>query len=402
MRCHAAWTNGRAGISHVLLAKRATYLMFLVDEQDQPAPMQHTNNQFTSFGKNGAEGAPPPLRTAKAALDEEQHSSDCQDYCENTHSQNVEMRGQFSRPRAFAAAPLQTKLNWRSALDCDESIRVAAPNARTEREGEHFGKPNHRRCRMIVVCCISAIMLGGVESATICASQSSASELATTSVTSGTPASHVPGFGTRALWYREVRIDPARPPPTRTASWKEAENDAGLVERGTNACIWPCAPCTRCPWATIRLRGGARPSRTSTRSAKRAQPFDAEEGSTARRMDIEEEEKTDQEQGRTSSGVVGRRGQERAEGEYQFQFETHGRKKEERLAQLLEDSSDYGLFRLVLSLFLRSPQPPSSRLSFFPLSLSLFTLSTSFHPHFFFSYHSAPNTQTHIQTNTGI
>jgi hypothetical protein len=122
-------------------------------------------------------------------------------------------------------------------------------------------------------------------------------------------------------------------------------------------------------------------------------------------MDIEEEEERDQEQGRTSSGEVGRRGQERAEGEYQFQFETHGRKKEERLAQLLEDSSDYGLFRLVLSLFLRSPHPPSSRLSFFPLSLftlSFFALYTSFHPPFFFSYHSAPNTQTHIQTNTGI
>jgi hypothetical protein len=350
--------------------------------------MQDTNNQFTSSCKNGAEGAPPPLRRAKAAIDdEEQHSSHCQDYYENTHSQTVEMRGQFSRPRAFAAPSLQNKLNWRSALDCDESLRVAAPKARTEREGEHFGKRNHLRCRMMVVCCIFAIMLGGVESATICASQSTASGLATTSVSYGTPASHVPGFGTRALWDRAVRVDPARPPPTRTASWKEEENEAGLVERGSNTCIWPCAPCARCPWATIRLRGGARPSRTSTRSAKRAQPFDAEEGSTARRMDIEEEEERDQEQGRTSSGEVGRRGQERAEGEYQFQFETHGRKKEERLAQLLEDSSDYGLFRLVLSLFLRSPHPPSSRLSFFPVSLftlSLFTLSIPFHLPFFF------------------
>ena len=165
--------------------------MFLVDGQDQPAPMQHTNNQFTSSCKNGAEGAPPPLRRAKAAIDEEQHSNDCQDYCENTHSQNVEMRGRLSRPRpcAFAAPSLQTKLNWRSALDCDESLRVAAPKARTEREGEHFGKRNHLRCRMIVVFCIFAMMLGGVESATICASQSTASGLATTSVTSGTPAS---------------------------------------------------------------------------------------------------------------------------------------------------------------------------------------------------------------------
>jgi hypothetical protein len=42
---------------------------------------------------------------------------------------------------------------------------------------------------MILGCCILAMMLGGVESATICASQSTASGLATTSVTSGTPAS---------------------------------------------------------------------------------------------------------------------------------------------------------------------------------------------------------------------
>jgi hypothetical protein len=185
-------TNGRACTSHVLLAKRATCLMFLVDEQDQPAQMQDANNQFTSSCKNGAEGAPPPLRRAKAVIDdEEQHSSHCQDYCENTHSQNVEMQGRLSRPRpcAIAAPSLHTKLNWRSALDCDESLRVAAPKARTEREEEHFGKRNHLRCRMIVMCCIFAMMLGGVESATICASQSTASGLATTSVTSGTPAS---------------------------------------------------------------------------------------------------------------------------------------------------------------------------------------------------------------------
>lgn len=80
--------------------------------------------------------------------------------------------------------------SWRSAFECDESLRVAAPQAHRERIGTVCGR-HHLRCSVILAC-IFALMLGTVPLSAgraICASHSTARGLATTSATAGTPAS---------------------------------------------------------------------------------------------------------------------------------------------------------------------------------------------------------------------
>lgn len=107
------------------------------------------------------------------------------------HNIHVLTRRQARLPPSPATTTAENNPGLRSAFDRDSSLRVAA-QARVEPAGAiRFGRQCPRR--PVSIACVSALVLSIVVpsawGASICASQSTARGLATTSSTAGTPAS---------------------------------------------------------------------------------------------------------------------------------------------------------------------------------------------------------------------
>jgi hypothetical protein len=94
----------------------------------------------------------------------------------------------------------RAKRCWRSAFDSEKSLRVAAPQTRTHDTPVRTDSVSRNQRGRTIMACICALLLGGIIPAAgsadiaeisprICAGQSTARGLQTTSATAGTPAS---------------------------------------------------------------------------------------------------------------------------------------------------------------------------------------------------------------------
>ena len=171
---------------------------FLEDDEQPPAQQPPVQQPIRRSGESwyavrrGCRHHLHSTDTLRTAPNDGQHLCHLHDSCEaatQTHSQRYDSmpwRTRFLLPSPSHFLPPATIISWRSAYDCDDSLRVAAPQAAN-------GKIRRARfCDLrcpAVLACIFALMLGSVEGQAICATHSTARGLATTSATAGIPAS---------------------------------------------------------------------------------------------------------------------------------------------------------------------------------------------------------------------